>query len=560
MVQLSNLAFVTPYYYCTRSKDTYDHVTWGTMRTFTTGTEKITYMGGTGGGGGSVVMDKQAPTISSILVSSISDNGATISWATDEKATSLLDYGLSSSYSEAKHTALTDYTTSHQITLSNLIKGTVYHYQVLSQDASGNLKQSVDATFTTTGTAAVTPIPETTPTPETPAAQETPTQPVQPEEITPVEEVPVPVTVVDQNFVTAMEAARQISTQVTGPVLETTFQNFLNTLKDITPGLSLEAAPQIEISATDAIIKWKTNKRSNSQIAFAKTSDYDETKSEPYSQIVGQSNEKELNHNVKIINLTPSTDYYFQIRSKSIIGSEVKSKRYTFTTASQLPEVTNFSIKNISERAATFVWQTNIPTDSQVKYIPYRNDQLAPGEAQTVTKSDFNVAHEIAVKNLEPGTTYNISLEGKDLEGNNYSFLIPNFTTTKDKNAPIISQIRTSVALSSRGDEIQTIITWNTDEVSTSQIEYQIGFTNDAPIIQMSEDISLRQEHLAVITSFKPGSIYRFKVISKDSSGNRTKSKTNTLLTPQKRLTVTELIFKNFQQTFGWMKGLGVKF
>ncbi|MDD5626270.1 MAG: hypothetical protein PHG83_03830, partial [Patescibacteria group bacterium] len=133
-------------------------------------------------------------------------------------------------------------------------------------------------------------------------------------------------------------------------------------------------------------------------------------------------------------------------------------------------------------------------------------------------------------------------------------------TTTKDKNAPIISQIRTSIALSSRGDEVQTIITWNTDEPSTSQIEYQIGFANDAPIVQMTKDISLRQEHLMVITSFNPGSIYRFRVISEDSSGNKTQSTTNTLLTPQKRLTVTELIFQNFQQTFGWMKNLGVKF
>ncbi|MFA6145923.1 MAG: DUF2341 domain-containing protein, partial [Patescibacteria group bacterium] len=556
-VQLRDLPYATTYYYCTRSKDTYDHVTWGTMRNFTTeeepsptdttapviseinsyptetlctiiwetddsATSQVEYGSTTdygtsstldsllttqhvvrltgltteqvyhyriksknianlettsqdytftpqyvsqeikvisSGGGAAAVPTKDTtpPVISNLSVSSITDTGAVVSWVTNEDATSLIDYGLSSSYSEAKHASLTDFTVSHQTILSNLTKNTVYHYQVLSQDASGNLAQSADATFTTlSAPGETTPTPETTP--ETPATPETPVEP------TPIETIPTPITAVDQSFVTAMEAARQISTQVTGPVLETTFQNFLNTLKDITPGLSLEAAPEIEISATDAIIKWKTNKRSNSQIAFAKVVDYDDTKSEPYSQIVGQSNEKELNHNVKIINLTPSTDYYFQIRSKSIIGSEAKSKRYTFTTASQMPEVLNFSIKNISERAATFVWQTNIPTDSQVKYIPYRNNQLAPGEAQTVTKSDFNVAHEIAVKNLEPGTTFNVSLEGKDLQGNNYSFLIPNFTTTKDKNAPIISQIRTSIALSSRGDEVQTIITWNTDE------------------------------------------------------------------------------------------------
>jgi len=553
VVRLTDLTSNQLYHYRVKSKNAADLETTSQDYTFTPQfvTQEVRVINA--GGGGTVVRDETAPMISNVAASKITENSATVTWATDEKATGLIDYGLTSTYTDSQHAVLSSFTTSHQIILSDLIKGTVYHYKVLSQDASGNLKQGSDLIFTTLGSSAIPTVPEVTETEEIaePEAEKTPEEKAQ--EIKKIEEQKVS----QETFMTAVEMIKKISSTISLSAAENGFTEITSAFKGFFPGPMLEGSPGIEISATEAKIKWTTDRKANSVVAIAKVADFDKTKPEPYSQVVGQSSEYELMHNVNIINLTPSTDYFFQIRSKSLLGSETRSKQYTFTTTSQLPEVTNFSIKNISERAATFVWQTNIPTDSQVKYIPYRNNKLSPNEVQMISKSDSSITHEITVKNLEPGTTFNVSLEGKDLEGNNYSFLIPNFTTTKDKNAPIIAQIRTSVALSSRGDEVQTIITWNTDEPSNSQVEYQVGFANDAPIVQMSKDISLRQEHLVVITSFKPGSIYRFKVISEDSSGNKTESKTNTLLTPQKRLTVTELIFKNFQQTFGWMKGMG---
>ncbi|MFA6146357.1 MAG: DUF2341 domain-containing protein [Patescibacteria group bacterium] len=548
MIRLTDLTSEQIYHYRIKSKNDADLETISQDYTLTPQyvSQEIRVVAG---GGGTVARDETPPVVSNIKVSDIKETSAVVTWTTDERATSLIDYGLTSAYTNTAHDSLT-LATNHQITLSNLTKGTVYHYQVLSQDSSSNLRKSSDVTFTTLG--GIVPI---TPTPE----NQNPSTPASSEGEGGSTTI-APVNNVDKNFIAAMEEAKSLSSQVTAPVLENAFQDILDTLKDITPGPVIEKNPVVEVSATEAIIRWETNKRSNSMIAFVKASDFDKSKSEPYSQIIGQSNEHQLTHGVRIINLTPSTEYYFQTRSKGLIGSETKSKQYNFKTASQVPEVITFSIKDVSTRAATFVWQTNIPTNSQVKYIPYRNNKLSSGEAQTINKSEFNITHEIIIKNFAPGTTYNISLEGKDSEGNNYSFLIPNFTTVKDSTSPIISQIRTSVALSSRGDEVQTIITWNTDEPANSQFEYQVGFAEDAPVVQMSKDITLKQDHLIVVTSFKPGSIYRFRVISEDSSGNKTQSTTNTLLTPQKKLTVTELIFKNFQQTFGWMKGMGAKF
>ncbi|MFA6146198.1 MAG: DUF2341 domain-containing protein, partial [Patescibacteria group bacterium] len=248
MVQLRDLPYETTYYYCTRSKDTYDHITWGTMNTFTTEAEptpdditapviseinsyptetlctiiwttddsassQIEYGSttaygtsttlnstltvehavrltgltteqvyhyrikskniadletisqdytftpqyvsqevrviSTGGGSSAVLTDTTAPVISNVLTSNITENSATISWATNENANSLIDYGLTSTYTDTQHGGLSSFVTSHQTILSNLTKNTVYHYQVLSQDASGNLAQSADATFTT---------------------------------------------------------------------------------------------------------------------------------------------------------------------------------------------------------------------------------------------------------------------------------------------------------------------------------------------------------------------------------------------------------------------------
>ncbi|MDD3102264.1 MAG: DUF2341 domain-containing protein, partial [Patescibacteria group bacterium] len=278
------------------------------------------------GGGSTTIKDEIPPIVSNIKVSDIKETSAVIAWTTDEKATSLIDYGLTAAYTNTAHDGLSTLATTHQVTLSNLTKGAVYHYQVLSQDSSSNLRRSSDAIFTTLG--GIIPV---TPTPEN-QNPSTPTSSEGEGEST----VITPVNSVDQNFITAMEEAKSLSSQVTAPVLESAFQDILDTLKDITPGPVIEKNPVIEVSATEAIIRWETNKRSNSMIAFVKASDFDKNKSEPYSQVVGQSNEHQLTHGVRIINMTPSTEYYFQTRSKGLIGSETKSKQYNFKTASQV--------------------------------------------------------------------------------------------------------------------------------------------------------------------------------------------------------------------------------
>ncbi|MDD4902432.1 MAG: choice-of-anchor Q domain-containing protein [Patescibacteria group bacterium] len=91
--------------------------------------------------------DLTAPEISSIA-SSTTAYTATITWTTDEEATSTVSYGLTSAYGSASSSDIFASTT-HSITLHGLTASATYHFQISSTDASGNRATSSDYTLTT---------------------------------------------------------------------------------------------------------------------------------------------------------------------------------------------------------------------------------------------------------------------------------------------------------------------------------------------------------------------------------------------------------------------------
>jgi len=95
--------------------------------------------------------DKTGPQISNIHTSSITYNGATIEWDTNEAAAGVVDYGPTSSYGVVASGGAA--TQKHSVPLdSALLKaGTTYHFRVTSIDAAGNQTASEDQTVRTRG-------------------------------------------------------------------------------------------------------------------------------------------------------------------------------------------------------------------------------------------------------------------------------------------------------------------------------------------------------------------------------------------------------------------------
>jgi len=97
--------------------------------------------------------DTTAPVISNIQAS-VTDTSATITWTTNENATSRVEYGLTSSYGSFSPVDATADNTNHSIAITGLSADTTYHFRVLSNDASANAGVSEDNIFTTTDTTA----------------------------------------------------------------------------------------------------------------------------------------------------------------------------------------------------------------------------------------------------------------------------------------------------------------------------------------------------------------------------------------------------------------------
>ncbi len=125
-VTLSGLNDNQTYYYRVLAQDKADNPTTSTIQS-------------------SATSELEPTLITKVQVSQLTETGVTITWKTNHASSSKVRYGLTIDYgSEVSNSALV---TNHSLTLTNLVPGTRYHYEVLS---TGNTTAiDADATFTT---------------------------------------------------------------------------------------------------------------------------------------------------------------------------------------------------------------------------------------------------------------------------------------------------------------------------------------------------------------------------------------------------------------------------
>lgn len=93
------------------------------------------------------VGDTQAPTISKIEVSELTDTSVTIIWTTNESSTSYVDYGETTNYGLGNGDA--SYTKDHKVVIIGLQAATKYNFRVFSSDQAGNTAYGKNQDFTT---------------------------------------------------------------------------------------------------------------------------------------------------------------------------------------------------------------------------------------------------------------------------------------------------------------------------------------------------------------------------------------------------------------------------
>lgn len=92
--------------------------------------------------------DTTAPIITNRVVFDITTSSFKVDWSLNEGSKGRLEYGLTTSYGNLT-TQENNYLSRHIQPISGLTAGTLYHYRILGEDASGNVLTSGDFTATT---------------------------------------------------------------------------------------------------------------------------------------------------------------------------------------------------------------------------------------------------------------------------------------------------------------------------------------------------------------------------------------------------------------------------
>lgn len=496
-----------------------------------------------------VIQDVTPPIINTLVVKDITASAVTITWATDEPADSIVKHGLTLNYGMISGTE--ELGTEHEVTLGGLKPKTKYNFKVTSADGRGNRSYAGDQTVTTLSIeeeAAVTKKNLETLKQELEAVESQGTAQEKTESL--------------EEAVRRFKAIlKTVSSEVSLQDLEDLTTEISDTITDITqeliPPAIIGGVPQVNVESNSATIVWRTNKPSGSIIALVSQDGYDATTADPYTLQVGQPQEEVTQHTVTVPNLEPSTVYHFQIRSQAKVGPEGKSRDFVFETQPELPQILDYSFKRITENSITVAWKTNTLSNSQVHYTPFDGTALLEKNSKTQGTPEFVKDHEVTVSNLAANTNFLIEIASADVTGVSASKVIGTIHTTVDEQTPTISKVRSEATIfPGKTERTQTIIYWETDEPSTSQVFWKEG-VGAGELAQSSRlDKEYTTSHVAVITSFTPGAVYRFQVASVDPSGNASRSTDYTILTPKKGETVIDLIITNFQDIFGFLKKL----
>ncbi len=299
---------------------------------------------------------------------------------------------------------------------------------------------------------------------------------------------------------------------------ESSFSNEVTkTFADITPPV-ISSIAITNIDSSSAVISWSTDEGATSQVDYGTTTSYGSS-----TQI---STGLTTSHSQTLNNLNPSTTYHFRLVSQDGTGNVAISGNNTFTTTdppdTTPPAISNVSTLNISSTSATVTWMTNESSTTQIEY----GTSVSYGSMTNLNNS-LLVSHSQNLNGLIPSTTYHFRVLSTDIAGNLATSTDNTFTTlpTPDTTPPIISSIGED-SLTSTG----IIISWNTDEGATSQVEYgtTTAYGSNSPL-----NATLVISHSRDLSGLSPSTTYHYRVMSTDAAGNQALSGDNTFTTSQ---------------------------
>ncbi len=262
-------------------------------------------------------------------------------------------------------------------------------------------------------------------------------------------------------------------------------------------------------------------------------------------------------YNVTLDNLLDGTKYYYKINTLDGEEEEYDGSTLSFETLPR-PKISNVRVQQVRGSAQTVMlvsWSTNTETSSIVTFYPEGKPEESRDE---VSVKLLKGEHKIVMRNLSPQTPYVLVVRGRDKAGNEAESDPQRFTTATDTRPPqvIDVNIEGTVATQTGGNntetqaEAQLVVSWTTDEQSTSQVEYGEG-TGSSYAQKTQEDGNLVTNHTVVISGLAPSKVYHLRVVTRDQAGNIGNSVDTAAITPKATANALDLVITSLRSIFG---------
>ena len=166
----------------------------------------------------------------------------------------------------------------------------------------------------------------------------------------------------------------------------------------------------------------------------------------------------------------------------------------------------------------------------------------------------LHTRHEMVISGLIDESEYVSGIRGLELAGSEAVVEEKTVKTATDLRSPEVSDVNIESTITGVGEEAkaQVIISWNTDEPSTTQVEYGEG-TGSEYVLKTQEDASMIKNHVVTIPDLKPANIYHLRVVSKDKAGNVGTSFDSVVITPKATKSALNLVIESLSKTFGFL-------
>lgn len=258
-------------------------------------------------------------------------------------------------------------------------------------------------------------------------------------------------------------------------------------------------------------------------------------------------------YTVGLTELNEGSTYHMRIVANDSDGNTYNSDDYTFDTL-PTPKITANKIQQVAGMPSAtlrLVWTTNTLVSSVVTYYPVGSPDKSKDQVDLIMKKN----HQMIIKDLQDATDYQFFVKGKDAVGNAVTSSGQNVTTMADLRPPEIQNMTVETTINGVGNDAkaQIIVSWDTDEPGTTQVEYAQG-TGATYGQSTQEDTNLTTNHVVTITSLTPSKIYHLRALSKDKVKNAGQSLDTVVITPKFTQDALTLVVDNLSKTFGFLK------